>query len=569
MRKITILLITLLLATVMTSCGEPQAKIPFSSEDALTMDYETVNKALMDAGFSDIEFEVLDDLTSNSTISDGTVASVSIGEVEKYNANQRFPLNSHIKITYHRIPKLIIPIDASEIQNQDYVALGEAFKKAGFENVTVDSITDLDPDEIKDEYVNEITINDSVSFNKGENIPFDSKIHVLCHYPYEKYTLNLEVSCTQNMLFNKHDINIFINDELKDTLPHGKTETYSYRLRAGDFKLTLAANTTDSTASEIIFDDFDSDIDASYSIYIWPSSIDVTENYVDRKVNVSDNQTKLTISAADYKTMKYQDALDTLKTEGFTDIDLFAYYDVYFGFLVSAGDVDTVSIAGNTAFKRGDIFDKSSKVEVVYHDDYTNNPQYIEEQKRLEEERRIQEEKRKQEEEERKKLAAEEEKKSSSNASKAESSNVSMPILTGTDVTALTKAANAYGLQMEWDDSDWGHGSFSREMGTSDRSITMDIIYSSKSKELIGVGIVPCGIATINAQKDFIKAMLPYIVPTEDYNEVSNWLEKNIDGGASTVINGVDYEVFKGPSGNNIIFEAGMDNWEKWDCSFY
>ena len=53
----------------------------------------------------------------------------------------------------------------------------------------------------------------------------------------EKFTVQVEIACEENLLFSRYDVNIFIDDELLGTLEHGATDTYTAELVEGEHTL--------------------------------------------------------------------------------------------------------------------------------------------------------------------------------------------------------------------------------------------------------------------------------------------------------------------------------------------
>lgn len=53
----------------------------------------------------------------------------------------------------------------------------------------------------------------------------------------QKFTVQVEIACEENLLFSRYDVNIFIDDELLGTLEHGATDTYTAELVEGEHTL--------------------------------------------------------------------------------------------------------------------------------------------------------------------------------------------------------------------------------------------------------------------------------------------------------------------------------------------
>lgn len=76
---------------------------------------------------------------------------------------------------------------------------------------------------------------------------------------------------------------------------------------------------------------------------------------------------KLPVSLKKYKSRNYREVVEELKQLGFSDIETKAEYDLTTGWLVSDGDVESVSIDGSTKYGEADIVSSDAKVIVTYH----------------------------------------------------------------------------------------------------------------------------------------------------------------------------------------------------------
>lgn len=150
--------------------------------------------------------------------------------------------------------------------------------------------------------------------------------------------------------------------------------------------------------------------------------------------------------------------------------------------------------------------------------------------------------------------------------SKPESS--SMPVMPGTSLDSVLEAAKAYGLSRAFSDENFGHGTKMCSLTSSNGGLTMDVIYSTSTKEVLCGSIVTFNtLSSADEQKAFIKAMAGVLCPSDNKTDVTNWVNSNVGGSAETTIGGFVYEVGLGPSGN-CLYYAGERNWEEWDLSF-
>jgi len=76
---------------------------------------------------------------------------------------------------------------------------------------------------------------------------------------------------------------------------------------------------------------------------------------------------KMPGSSTDFKFSNYEDVVMQLQTAGFTNIKTVALKDIILGWLTKDGEVERVSVNGETEFKKGAKFDADAKIVVTYH----------------------------------------------------------------------------------------------------------------------------------------------------------------------------------------------------------
>ena len=141
-----------------------------------------------------------------------------------------------------------------------------------------------------------------------------------------------------------------------------------------------------------------------------------------------------------------------------------------------------------------------------------------------------------------------------------------MPIMKGTSIDSAVSKAKELGLSQAYDDEDFGHGTKLKPLSDSLGGLTVDIIYSIDSGEILCASIVTNSLATDLQQKNFVKGMASVLCPPVDSNEVNSWVNKNIGGTSGKIVDGFVYELFLGPV-NNALYRAGYQNWEEWALS--
>ena len=146
--------------------------------------------------------------------------------------------------------------------------------------------------------------------------------------------------------------------------------------------------------------------------------------------------------------------------------------------------------------------------------------------------------------------------------------NMEMPVMPGTSLDDIVSRADLYGLKQAYEDEDFRNGTKLRPLSDTDGGLMMDIIYSDETKEILHADITTNKSVTIEQQKDFITDMAGILCPAADSEKVSEWVNDSIESEAETVINGIDYTLSV-DAGNNLIFDAGEESWQRWARWFH
>lgn len=372
MKRINFFMLLIAMMILITGCGN-KLKTKISSDDYIGMNYQVVISELQKSGFSNITTVVIEDLSSISTVTDGTVKQVSIGGNTSFSAKSTFPKDTSVEITYHTIKKAYTPISSDDLQSNDYGSLARMFKDSGFSNVELKEVFDLDPDITNIDYINEVIIDGRSTFSSDEEFPYDAITTIICHRPYEKFAVKLHVDFVANLIFSRYDVDLLINNEKQQTLVHGKDVDIEFKLKEGENTITFAEIGSSSVNGSSTID-VSSNMHVSYQILCYNDKVTVETIYVDKEEILSDNEVKAPLSASDYNYKKYSDVITSLTEAGFTNIKKQAIYDVYFGFLVSEGELKEVTIDGKSSFRKGDIFKNDAEVIVTYHSSVENDP---------------------------------------------------------------------------------------------------------------------------------------------------------------------------------------------------
>ncbi len=379
MKRVVTIILLLFLMTLLMGCGD--IKMKKGVEEYIGDNYIKVIDELKQLGFSDIKTIEIADLTSYGETQDGTVSEVSIEGNTEFSIDTAFSKDAKVVVTYHIVQKLSLPVTLDQVSGMGSVEIVDAFTNVGFINIQVEEVYDLDPDEIEEAYQNEIKINDDMLLASSDVYPFDAEVKVICHYPYEKYDIELKIDFIGNLFFNKYDVTLLVDDSEQSILEHGEDWEGTLRLKAGEHTIKFAKRNASSVKGETVLD-VTSKIAVEYKIYCYGDDIDVKIVYLDREVELADNEVKVLCTESNYRGKNYKTIKQELVELGFVNIRTKPVYDIIWG-ITEKESISNVMIGGANDYKRGDIFLNDVEVVITYHMPYEDDPEnkVVEEEK--------------------------------------------------------------------------------------------------------------------------------------------------------------------------------------------
>lgn len=349
---------------------------PYGAAYCVGKDKDIIRSDFSLTGFSNISEEVIEDLEITETDKYGKVESVSINGVTDFEGNKEFKSSSKVVIRYHSYKRIAVPLSSEEAKGMETDAILKAFEDAGFVEITTDEKYALDPDTVKTEFENHISIDGVSSFEKDAKYPVNADIKIVTHRPYEKHTLKVIIDFIPNLIFSTYDVKFEI-DGNTETLKHGDNVEFEYRLKEGKYTLTFKSAESSSVNGTVEID-LTGDTEASYKISCHSDKISVETKYIENKGAVGENEAMVPSSASNCKYENYKDIEKAFKNAGFTNIKTEILYDIILGW-TDEGEVESVSINGKTDFKRGDVFSKDAAIVITYHMKEEDDPNKNEE----------------------------------------------------------------------------------------------------------------------------------------------------------------------------------------------
>ena len=89
--------------------------------------------------------------------------------------------------------------------------------------------------------------------------------------------------------------------------------------------------------------------------------------YYEQKSMPNENEIKIPVDVKTFKGEDYQQVIQELEDIGFENVESITIKDLVTGWITRDGEVEKVSINGDTEFEEGDIFPKNATVVVTYH----------------------------------------------------------------------------------------------------------------------------------------------------------------------------------------------------------
>lgn len=348
--------------------------VPYRAEECIGKNIKDVANDFRTSGFLYIDEQISEDLEYSEIDKLNSIESVSVDGITDFDENAKFKFTSKVVLVYHSFKRIPIPFSSDEIANDDADTIVKKLKESGFVNVTKEVINDLDPDKANGKSENRVVIDGGLKFEKNAKYPIDTNIKVEIHKPYEKYKLKVVIEFISNLLFNKYDV-VFSVGENKETIKHGTDAKFEYTLKEGDYTLLFVSEKSEEIKTSKTIQ-LTGDTEVKYKITCGTETIEVEELYLENKGAIGDGEAMVPSSSKECESKNYKDIEKKFKEAGFTNISTKILYDIVYG-ITEEGEVEKVSIDGESNFERGDIFKKDAKIVISYHMKQDDDPSRI------------------------------------------------------------------------------------------------------------------------------------------------------------------------------------------------
>ena len=189
------------------------------------------------------------------------------------------------------------------------------------------------------------------------------------------YTVELTLDGLYNLFFNRYDVTVYVDGKEITSIAHGGDTTVTLELEKGKHTLKVTKY-DDYEPKGTATLDVTGDTIVTYQITSGENAITLKRTeYIELRA-LSDTEARVPAPAAELRGDHYQEVIQSLTTAGFTNITATALYDIVFGW-TDEGEVESVSIAGDTDFATGAIYTKDAEVVITYHMWEEDNPARI------------------------------------------------------------------------------------------------------------------------------------------------------------------------------------------------
>ncbi len=156
--------------------------IGISSSELIGLDYERAEELLKNNGFTYVVTEPLRDLETYEKSRKNMVSAVDIHGDESFDADDMYPYDNRIVLTYHSIKEEYIPVSAKDVKNYNYHEVNDMLKEAGFVNVRFVPDNDLIIGFInKEDMVESLSVDGDDNYSSGRMFPSDTEIVITYH----------------------------------------------------------------------------------------------------------------------------------------------------------------------------------------------------------------------------------------------------------------------------------------------------------------------------------------------------------------------------------------------------
>ena len=150
-----------------------------NSESLLGESYKDAVNVLKLRGFSNIEVQAINDLSSKEADQENRVCNVKLLWGNSFKESTKYPSNFEIVILYHDFKIVEAPLSSKELKGQNYLKVYEKFERAGFEVIEYDICYDIILGVIsEDGEIKSVKIGDTKKFDVGQEFKINEPVTI-------------------------------------------------------------------------------------------------------------------------------------------------------------------------------------------------------------------------------------------------------------------------------------------------------------------------------------------------------------------------------------------------------
>ncbi len=196
----------------------------------------------------------------------------------------------------------------------------------------------------------------------------------------KNFSVKIHIDFTKNIIFSKYDVIISVGNQRK-RLYHGENADVEFHLGTGSYTINFVNAEDTSIKNEKNINVNDNDIDIGYKISCYNNRIEVKDLYFDENIALNENEIKMTTDKSSLIRKNYKDVINELEKMGFSNIIEKPLYDIDTSdidtFLITEGEVESVTIDSKDDYSRGTVFQKDAEVIVSYHLKSQDDPEKV------------------------------------------------------------------------------------------------------------------------------------------------------------------------------------------------
>lgn len=286
--------------------------------------------------------------------------------------NTGYIIDKNDAVDVSRSVLVTMPCSRDECIGEKYSDIQEKLQTAGFTSVKLEKIEDLKySDKDKFETIETITVDGSDNIIKNNKVNCDAKI-VIKYHAYAKCKVAIHIDFVPNLMFDKYDVQFFVDDDDSQAISHGEDKDFTFELDPGKHNLNFV-DKDDSAVTGTMELNVENDLNAGYVIRCKGDRIEIEQDYIENVGSVEEDEVMLSSDTTEFLNSNYKEVKKKLEEMGFTNISVKPVYDIVLG-LTNEESLNTISIDGKEDAKRGDVFDKNVKVVLTYHMKEEDNP---------------------------------------------------------------------------------------------------------------------------------------------------------------------------------------------------